>query len=55
MEAGSQARPAYFRHVMGATQGLFEKTNTKAADYDYFVLPPAQREIPARGCEENGH
>jgi hydroxymethylglutaryl-CoA synthase len=30
--------PAYFKHVQGAAQGIFEKTGTSAKDYDYGVF-----------------
>jgi hydroxymethylglutaryl-CoA synthase len=30
--------PAYFKHVQGAAKGIFEKTGTKASDYDYAVF-----------------
>ncbi len=30
--------PAYYRHVMGAGEMMFEKTNTTAEDYDYAVF-----------------
>lgn len=46
--------PAYFRHVMGATQGLFEKTNTKAADYDYFVFHQPNGKFPLEAAKKMG-
>lgn len=30
--------PAYFKHVLGAAKGMFEKTGTTAKDYDYAVF-----------------
>jgi hydroxymethylglutaryl-CoA synthase len=30
--------PAYFKHVVGAANGIFEKTGTSAKDYDYAVF-----------------
>lgn len=30
--------PAYFKHVLGAAKGMFEKTGTSAKDYDYAVF-----------------
>jgi len=30
--------PAYFKHVEGAANGIFEKTGTSAKDYDYAVF-----------------
>ncbi|MFA6490037.1 MAG: hydroxymethylglutaryl-CoA synthase [Candidatus Micrarchaeia archaeon] len=46
--------PAYFRHVMGATQGLFEKMNTKAADYDYFVFHQPNGKFPLEAAKKMG-
>jgi len=46
--------PAYFRHVMGATQGLFEKMNTKAADYDYFVFHQPNGKFPLEVAKKMG-
>lgn len=30
--------PAYFKHVLGAAKGIFEKTSTGPEDYDYAVF-----------------
>ncbi len=38
--------PAYFKHVMGAAQALFEKTGTFARDYDYFVFHQPNGKFP---------
>jgi len=46
--------PAYFRHVMGATQGLFEKTQTRAADYDYFVFHQPNGKFPLEAAKKMG-
>lgn len=46
--------PAYFRHVMGATQGLFEKTGTKASDYNYFVFHQPNGKFPLEAAKKMG-
>jgi hydroxymethylglutaryl-CoA synthase len=46
--------PAYFRHVMGATQGLFEKTQTRASDYDYFVFHQPNGKFPLEAAKKMG-
>ena len=46
--------PAYFRHVMGATQGLIEKTSTRAADYDYFVFHHPNGKFPLEAAKKMG-
>ncbi len=46
--------PAYFRHVMGATQCLFEKTNTRASDYDYFVFHQPNGKFPLEAAKKMG-
>ena len=46
--------PAYFRHVMGATQALFEKTGTRAADYDYFVFHQPNGKFPLEVAKKMG-
>ena len=46
--------PAYFRHVMSATQGLFEKTNTLAKDYDYFVFHQPNGKFPLEAAKKMG-
>lgn len=46
--------PAYFKHVMGATQALFEKTGTKAAEYDYFVFHQPNGKFPLEAAKKMG-
>ena len=39
-------KPAYFKHVIGATELLLKKTNTTIEDYDYFVFHMPNGKFP---------
>ena len=43
--------PAYFKHVLSATRGLFEKTGTNAKDYDYAVFHQPNGKFPKRAAK----
>ena len=38
--------PAYFRHVLGATKGILEKTGTTVNDYDHFIFHQPNAKFP---------
>ncbi len=46
--------PAYFRHVLGATQGLFEKCGMTAKDFDYFVFHQPNGKFPLEAAKKMG-
>ena len=46
--------PAYFRHVLSAAEGLFEKTETKAEDYDYAVFHQPNGKFYLRAAKRLG-
>ncbi|MBN3036893.1 MAG: hydroxymethylglutaryl-CoA synthase [Candidatus Diapherotrites archaeon] len=43
--------PAYFRHVLNATQGLLDKTHTSVDDYDFFVFHQPNGKFPLQAAK----
>jgi hydroxymethylglutaryl-CoA synthase len=46
--------PAYFRHVMGATNGLLEKTESKISDYKYVIFHQPNGRFPREVAKKLG-
>jgi len=47
-------KPAYFKHVISATEGLLSKTGTKLADYDYVVFHQPNGKFPMEAARKMG-
>ncbi len=47
-------KPAFFRHVMGATNGMLEKSGTKISDYDYVVFHQPNGRFPVEAAKKLG-
>ncbi|MEM4335950.1 MAG: hydroxymethylglutaryl-CoA synthase [Candidatus Anstonellales archaeon] len=46
--------PAYFKHILGATNGLLAKTKTKIEDYDYVIFHQPNAKFPLRAAKMLG-
>jgi len=46
--------PAYFKHVISATQLLFEKTGTTAKDYEHIVFHQPNGKFPLEAAKKMG-
>ncbi len=46
--------PAYFRHILGATKGILEKTGTTVNDYKYFVFHQPNAKFPLTAAKTLG-
>ena len=47
-------KPAYFRHVISATQGLLAKMGTRLDDYDYVVFHQPNGKFPMEAARKLG-
>jgi hydroxymethylglutaryl-CoA synthase len=43
--------PAYFTHILGATNGILEKTKTTVKDYDYFIFHQPNYKFPLKAAK----
>ncbi|MFQ5987003.1 MAG: hydroxymethylglutaryl-CoA synthase [Thermoplasmata archaeon] len=46
--------PAYFKHTLSCSSGIFEEMGTEAADYDYAVFHQPNGKFPLRAAKELG-
>lgn len=46
--------PAYFKHVMSATQGMLEKLGRTVNDYDYFIFHQPNAKFPLEVAKKLG-
>ncbi|MFH1520996.1 MAG: hydroxymethylglutaryl-CoA synthase [Candidatus Micrarchaeota archaeon] len=47
-------KPAYFKHVIAATEGLLQKTGTKVTDYDYAIFHQPNGRFPIEAGKKLG-